>query len=333
MTTAPERETAAEHAAPPPDPAAGDSIGVDIGGTSTRVVVFGPHGDVHRRSVTPTPVGPDALVGHLVRELDGAVAAAFAPTGAGPVSIGVGIPGSVVGGTVAMAINLGIDHPVDLADLLATRYGVPVRVENDVNAAALGVHAHLGHAAPASLTYLSIGTGLAAGTVVDGRLVRGVTGAAGEIGHIALPGREEVCRCGQTGCLEAIVSGRAMIERMDATGLGGTVVDLWDAADASDVTARAIRDDVVATLAWACRMTGMLLDVERIVLGGGVGVALGDRLAHAVADSLRAIEAHSTLLGTMGHSARVTTAPADTELGALGADRSARRAATPGAAP
>ena len=92
---------------------------------------------------------------------------------------------------------------------LEARLGVPVAVENDVNVATLGAVALSGIR---DLVYLSIGTGLAAGLVLDGTLRRGATGAAGEIGHVPIDPLGAVCQCGQRGCLETVASGRALAE-------------------------------------------------------------------------------------------------------------------------
>ena len=111
-------------------------------------------------------------------------------------------------GAVKHAVNLGVDGDwLPLGDLLADGSGVPVVVENDVNAATLGAAALSG---ADDLVYLSIGTGLAAGLVLDGRLRRGEHGAAGEIGHVPVDPTGVLCQCGQRGCLETIASGSAL---------------------------------------------------------------------------------------------------------------------------
>ena len=125
------------------------------------------------------------------------------------------MPGRVdaVHGVVSAAVNLGITEPVPMAGIIGARLGVPVHVENDVNAAALGTFAHLGLAPAASLAYVNVGTGIAAGFVLGGRLWRGATGGAGEIGHVPMRPDGPPCRCGQLGCAEAVGSGRAVGRR------------------------------------------------------------------------------------------------------------------------
>jgi glucokinase len=298
------------------------TVGVDVGGTSTRIVVFSDLGEQIEAHTSATPLGGSALLAHLG---DG-IADSVSVDSRRLTSVGVGIPGGVgADGTVSMALNIGIEQPLSLGSLLESRLGVPVRVENDVNAAALGAHVRLGCDVGSSLAYLSIGTGLAAGFVIGGEIARGSRGAAGEIGHIPLPHGDQRCQCGQIGCVETVASGRALITRMRAAGIDGRADDLWSAADAGEQAAIAIRDDAVAALAWCCQLMLLMLDVDRIVIGGGVGVGLGQRLIDPIALALAEREQQSPFLASVGISQRLIASPTGIEVGALGADRSARR--------
>lgn len=299
------------------------SIGVDVGGTTTRIVAFGAAGEVLGESVSPTPQGAEAVIAAIVAGV------AQVADGAGPVRhVGVGIPGQVVGdGSVALALNVGITTPVPLGDRLGAALGVPVVVENDVNAAALATLAALDDGN--SLTYVSIGTGFAVGSIVDGVIVRGATGVAGEIGHVPIPGETVPCVCGQRGCIEALLSGRALSEAGAALGLGSadvapTVVDVWDAADAGRSGAVALRTRTVEALTWVCQVSVLMLDAGHVVFGGGVS-ELGERLLAPVRAALQEREAQSPWLAAVGPSRRLRRAPTDGHLGAIGADLSARQ--------
>jgi predicted NBD/HSP70 family sugar kinase len=299
------------------------TVGVDVGGTSTRVVVFGRAGEQLDSVTSATAIGGAALLD----QLESAISASVERAGGLLTRVGVGIPGGVDGdGSVSMALNIGIEQPMGLGPMLASRLGVPVHIENDVNAAALGAHVTLGAEADTSLAYLSIGTGFAAGFVIGGDIARGSLGAAGEIGHIPLPGGDAPCVCGQVGCIETVASGRALISRMRAVGLEGQADELWTAADAGHEAAIAIRGDAITALAWCCQVVLLMLDVERIVVGGGVGIELGRRLIDPITEALSERERRSSFLASFGLSRRVTTSPTGIEVGALGADRSARRA-------
>src|SRR6185312_5125928 len=162
-------------------------VGLDIGGTKVHAVAVDANGAIVHELRLPTGLGADAVLGTAIT----AVCELARLAGVTPEefrSIGVGIPGSVdaEAGRVAHAVNLALEG-LDLGPLLAERFGVPVRVENDVNAAALGAWSLLDTAGEAvgarSMAYLNLGTGLAAGVVIDGALWRGSRGTAGEVGH------------------------------------------------------------------------------------------------------------------------------------------------------
>jgi predicted NBD/HSP70 family sugar kinase len=114
--------------------------------------------------------------------------------------------------------------------------------------------------------------------------------------------------------------------RMGAAGIDGRADDLWSAADAGHAAAIAIRDDAVAALAWCCQAMLLMLDVDQIVIGGGVGIGLGRRLIDPITAALAEREQQSPFLASIGLSQRLIASPSGIEVGALGADRSARRA-------
>ena len=303
-----------------------NTIGVDVGGTTTRIVTYsGPGAELAVRRA-PTPKGAAAIVDLLCEQI---MTITMATTGEGPsgaalASIGVGIPGVVHAGCVDMALNIGVGEPFPLAKVLADRLDAPVVVENDVNAAALGAHHVLAADRDVSLAFLNIGTGFAAGVVANGEVLRGVSGTAGEIGHIAVPGWTTPCGCGQVGCFETVVSGRAIQAGMRECGLDGGVRELWQYAAAGSDHARRLRDSLVDGLAGACQLVTLLLDVDSIVIGGGVGAALGDELIDPLRTTLRDRARESPLLAGLDIAARVSRLPAGVEVGALGADLAAR---------
>jgi predicted NBD/HSP70 family sugar kinase len=267
-------------------------VGVDIGGTRIRAVSFDDGlAPVLSRSAR-TPRGEAAIADVVVRLVGEVVGEGVG----GLARVAVGIPGhvDVRRGVVAAAVNLGITEPVPLAALLSARLGVPVHVENDVNAAALGLFAHLGLERSASLAYVNVGTGIAAGFVLAGRLWRGVTGSAGEIGHVPMRPGGPLCPCGQTGCAEAIGSGRAVAD--DAARL----------------------DDVIGVTAWTVQLCVMTLDVDVVAVGGGMTNS-GDAFRRALTDELSARAAASTMLTSLGLLHRLVLAPMGVPFGSLGA--------------
>lgn len=279
-------------AADPSGGARAARIGVDVGGTSTRAVAFDASFEALAIESAPTPRGAGAIA-----ELVGAlVAAVRRAAGAPPAEFAVCMPGRVDAGTgeVAAAVNLGIDAPVAMGALFAAVLGDAVHLENDVNAAALGASHRMGLGPASSLAYVNVGTGIAAGFVLGGRMWRGAGGGAGEIGHIPMRGDAPPCPCGQTGCAEAIGSGRAV----------GT-----------DPTRR---DDVLAAVAWTVQLCALTLDVDHVVIGGGL-TEEGQPFLDALCRRLDAMEAASPLLRSARLRGRVGLAPAGSPLGALGA--------------
>jgi predicted NBD/HSP70 family sugar kinase len=298
------------------------SVGVDVGGTSTRVGIVDPSGGIVDLATSATPVGPDAIANHLATE----IAAALRRAPGTVATVGVGIPGRVDGtrGVLAMAVNLGITRPVALGTLLEGELGVQVTLGNDVDLAALGAHRHLaavhGEEVGQSLTYLSIGTGLAIGLVLGGHVHHGHHGA-GEIGHVPMPGLDQSCPCGQVGCPETVASGSAMMRawgRPDAD-----VVALWDAADNSDERAEAVRRRAVEAIVWTLQCTSMVFDPDTIVIGGGVS-RLGGRLLHSLTTTLDVRGRQSPFVASYRIAERLRIAPEDAQFGVIGAALVAR---------
>lgn len=294
------------------------SVGLDIGGTKTLGVAVDEGGGIVAEVRRPTEPGPDGVI----RTAASVVAELRAAAGAqGAVPVGVGIPGLVDAerGIVRHAVNLGVTgDSLPLRDLLAARLGTAVAVENDANAATLGAVAQTGHD---DLVYLSIGTGLAAGLAVDGRLRRGVHGAAGEVGHLPVDPQGVACACGQVGCLETVASGSALAA---AWPIEPTVSEphpaqaLFAAAAAGDPKAVVVRDRFAAGVAAAVRVLCLTVDPDAVVLGGGVA-HLGDPLRTAVAAALRDQATQAPFLAALDLAGRLRVLPADVPVAALGA--------------
>jgi predicted NBD/HSP70 family sugar kinase len=235
-------------------------------------------------------------------------------------AVGVGVPGLVdrAAGTVRHAVNLGLDDtPVPLGEHLRSLAHAPVVVDNDVNLAAVGAAVALG--CRGDLAYLSVGTGLAAGLVLDGRPRRGAHGAAGEIGHLPVDPQGPLCECGQRGCLEVLASGTAIAARWTAAdGDLSATSALLAAAAGGDPGAVAVLDDVAGHLAGAVALLAQTVDPEVIVLGGGVAEA-GPGLLEAVRRALRSRAARSPVLAAIDLANRVALVPDGVHAGALGA--------------
>jgi predicted NBD/HSP70 family sugar kinase len=291
--------------------------GIDIGGTKTDGVVLADDGSLAHRLRLPTGFGSEVVLDTALSAVLGlADLARVDPRGFS--SIGVGIPGTVdsVSGRVSHAVNLGFDD-LDLGGRLANRLGRDVRIENDVNAAALGAFHLLGLPGSSSMAYLNLGTGLAAGLVLRGSLWRGARGAAGEIGHIPIDPAGEECPCGQRGCLETVASGSA-VARMWPTPDGSPVTALFAAAESGDPAAVPVARRLVENIAAAVRLLVLTADVETVVVGGGLS-ALGPRLIAEVRDVLGGWGSRSPFLASLGLGDRVQLVPPGAPAAAIGA--------------
>jgi glucokinase len=295
-------------------------LGIDIGGTKTAALAVGADGELSEQVRLSTGFGPAAVVAtalHAVERMSllaGIEASAFS-------SIGVGIPGAVDSrtGRVAHAVNLGLEG-LDLGPRLADRLGVDVRVENDVKAAAVGAHHLLGAGggiAPDSMAYLNLGTGLAAGILQDGRLLRGGHGMAAEVGHIPIDPAGPLCSCGQRGCIETFASGSA-IARMWPTDDPLPARALFAAAHAGDVRAIAARETFLTGVAAAIRVLVLTADVDVVVIGGGLA-GLGDALVEGTQRILNGWAEDSAFIASLELSRRVQVVPLGLPAAAIGA--------------
>ena len=263
-------------------------IGVDFGGTKIEAAALAPDGQIVARLRTPTPASYAAALA-AVRDL---VERIEAQTGE-RATVGVGAPGSVSPRTGVMrnanAVYLnGRPFREDLSKALER----PVRLANDANCLALSEAAD-GAAAGAHVTFaIILGTGCGGGLVVDGRLVEGGDGVAGEWGHMPLPWPEPEespgpqCWCGQKGCLETWVSGTGL--RRDFKARTGRELDgpeIVAAALAGEPEAAAAFDRLVDRLGRAMAVIGNIVDPDVFVLGGGLSnvEALYERLPGVIA--------------------------------------------------
>ena len=301
--------------------------GIDLGGTKIQAVVVDENHEVigSARHPTPTSGGPEAVAREIETTLRDAAAAADVEP-AKLVGIGVGSPGTIEGGEVTSARNLpDWEGTFPLAATLKDALGPEVQVGNDVQVAT-DSEFHLGAGQPYdSLLGVFWGTGVGGGLILDGRPWTG-RGGAGEIGHMVVEIDGARCTCGRRGCMEAY-AGRAAME-IHARRLHedkGHKTDLfklmrerdrerltsgiWSRAlERHDKLATEIIDRAVGALGAGIASAVNLLDVEAVIIGGGLGVRLGDPYAkrivevmqpHLFADT-RPPQVHVAALGDLG---------------------------------
>jgi predicted NBD/HSP70 family sugar kinase len=298
-------------------PSARVVLAVDLGATHARLAVTDLASAVLAETEEPLPIsaGPGIVLDWVVEH----GLALLATAGRDPadlVSVGVGLPGPVehsTGRPTNPPIMPAWDD-VDVRGILSARLGAEVLVDNDVNLMALGEH-RTAWPDVDDMLFVKVATGIGSGIISDGRLRRGAQGAAGDIGHIAVPGAADVpCRCGNLGCLEAVASGRALAEALSAQGLpardGADVVALVRAGDLA--AGRAVRQagrEIGAVLA-ACVS---LLNPSLVVIGGVVAEA-GE---HLIAGIREVVYQRSLPLATQ--HLRIVMSQARSQVGILGA--------------
>lgn len=237
----------------------GLAVGVDLGGTKIAAGVVDDAGKVVAHARRDTPEGPDAAVdaiAELIGELD-----------AGGLPMGVGVAGFVdaTRRRVLFAPNLGWAE-VPFAETVAARLDGPVVLENDANAAAWAESRFGAGAGVRDMVLVTVGTGIGGGIVLDGALVRGGFGIAGEFGHLALVADGRPCPCGQVGCWEQYASGGALSRAARDRG----VDDVAAALDEGNPTALDLLAEVGMWLGAGLAAVAAVLDPAVIVVGGGV---------------------------------------------------------------
>jgi glucokinase len=301
-------------------------IGVDLGGTKIfAVLAKGDEVAAEAKRKTPTQGGPLAVVDAIVE-----VIAELGGTG-GIDAVGVGAPGAVdvATGYVRQAPNLpGWHDPFGLGEALSDALdGITVAVDNDVNVGTLAEFRQGAGKGATDMLGVFCGTGVGGGLVLDGEIRRGPNGFAGELGHTIVHRDGRRCGCGGRGHLEAY-AGRAAMEKrareLEAQGRDTALVELAPskrmtsgvfakALAASDGLAIELLDEAVAALGLAVASTVTLLDLELVVIGGGLADRLGPTFVGRIEQAAR------SQLFSESSTLRVVPAELGDQGGAIGA--------------
>ena len=256
------------------NPAGATFLGAELGNDHITVVALSLDGRELMRLREPIESNPD--VDAVVTRLAGLARRAIRKAGAAAATVqglGVSVPGMLdQDGTVFWLPQLGW-RDVDLKGMLEKALGIPVRLDNDANAAALA-ELYFGEAADgADLLYLMLDLGIGCGLIADRSLYRGAGGRAGEIGHIRLDPSGPQCWCGGVGCFEA-VAGKAALLRYDrdAGGTASSADEVLEHAAAHDAAARAAVGRWMYWLGRGVASAIYLLDARRVILGGSLAV-------------------------------------------------------------
>jgi glucokinase len=279
---------------------AGCVIGVDLGGTKLLAGVVDEDLNVHHRAQRRAR-GADE--GEVLDTIVGAVREMLDASDVPIRGVGFGIPSLVdpVSGTAMSTVHLPL-RGVPFRDVMAERLGVPVWVDNDANVALLAEHRAGAARGAADAVMLTLGTGIGGAIIAGGRLVRGANGGAGEFGHTTVDPAGVRCDCGNIGCLETIVSGRALgreaaraaVEAPDSrlgrareAGREITGMLATELAHDGDPVARSVVRAMGELLGVGIANAVNVLNPSVVVIGGGV-VAAGDLLLEPARDVVRA---------------------------------------------
>ncbi len=288
-------------------------LGLDVGGSSIKIVAVDPDGTVLRHDrleIDPRRHPAEAAERVAARVADLA-----------PATIGIGSAGTIdaAAGVVLESPNLPGWSGVAVRDLFSTSLGRPLAIDNDANCAAIGEHWLGAGRGARSVVVVTLGTGIGGGIVLEDRIWRGASGTAGEIGHVPiLADGGPPCPCGSRGCLETLASATAIVrlagERLAAGEASRirpgafTAQDVAAAARAGDDLARRVMESAGRHLGIGLAVLVNLVNPERVVLVGGLAGAwdlLEDSTRRALSRAAfrRPVAAVSVVLGTLGELA------------------------------
>ncbi len=276
-------------------------VGIDLGGTNIAAGVVDDEGKILTSSSRPTNAvrGADAIAKDMA-ELAIEVIKDAGLTEADIKAIGVGSPGSVVNSTGVIAYSNNIDmvnYP--LAEKIRSYIDLPINLENDANAAAYGEYAINGKGTEC-FVFITLGTGVGGGVIIDGKLFRGFNGTGAELGHSVIVTDGEQCSCGRKGCWEAYASVTALIRQTKAAidknpdSLMCKMVQeegkvsgrtAFDAAKKGDAAAQAVVDQYIRYVAEGIVNMVNTFQPTKLVIGGGISKE-GDYLLNPIKEFL-----------------------------------------------
>ncbi len=256
------------------------AIGVDVGGTAIKFGICSGEGDLLSEDEVSTPAKApkEEILGKLEEIINKTVKTAKSRNL--PISaIGIGTPGSVdlargylKGGTP----NFANWKDVAISDYLEKRVSTPVFADNDANLMAFGEFAFGAGKNSKNAVFVTLGTGIGGGVIIDGEIYRGTYYAGAEIGHMSIDYKGRKCRCGGTGCWEQYASATAMVREYKSANPGNPVSntkELFERYESGEAEAKAVLERVVEYLGAGTANIINIFNPEIIVIGGGVSQA------------------------------------------------------------
>lgn len=204
-------------------------VGVDVGGSKINSILADPKGNIKAKDLRDTRAkrGPDAVIERIIESIRQVT------SGNTVEGIGVGAAGAcdTVNGVITSSPNLPEWENIPLRDIIQREFDCPVYLQNDATLAALGEHRFGGGKGVDHLVYVSVGTGIGGGIIINGQLYCGASGSAGEFGHMTIDINGPSCPCGNTGCWETLASGTALAQEAVKRIKGGQKTNILKFAD------------------------------------------------------------------------------------------------------
>lgn len=307
-------------------------LGIDLGGTTTKFAIMKPQGEIQQRWSIQTDVLNDGnnIIPNIIDSINHHLQL-YQMSSKQFQGIGIGTPGSVdyQTGTVDSAFNLNWDRPMALKEQIELHTNIPVQVENDANVAALGERWLGAGKNSDNVAFVTLGTGVGGGIIINGQIIHGQGGSAGEIGHMTINPQGYRCTCGKKGCLETVASATGIVHvaRDYAQEYAGdselkasldngddlTAKDVFDLAKQNDPLALKVTSAVCDQLGLALSIVAVTINPQYIIIGGGVSNA-GDFLLQRVQESY-----NRYVFSSVKKTTTLTLATLGIEAGVIGA--------------
>lgn len=301
-------------------------VGIDLGGTKISGILVNLQGDIIAKNTVPTyaEAGEQAILQKIIDVIATVIAESKVAKEA-IVAIGLGAPGSLnlKTGTIISAANLPFNN-FNIVKPLMEEFHIPVHIDNDANVAAVGEYLFGAGKGSEHMVFITVSTGIGGGAILNGKIYRGSTCNALEVGHATVQPDGPYCNCGNYGCAEVLASGTAIgkaaqaaISKGKITSLSNyekpTAYEVFKEADQGDRVALNIRNKALTYLGICVASTIMAFDPERVIIGGGVaqaGPIVFERIDEVVKE--RCIK-------VMSENTKVLPAALGTDAGVVGA--------------
>lgn len=247
------------------------TIGIDVGGTNIKIGIFENNELIKKYSIKTNIESSNSVIKQLIDELN------CIRNKYDFIKVGLGIPGPVVDGVVLGAQNINWFEKIELQKILENEFGgVIVEVYNDANAAALGEFRFGSAKEYSSIVFMTLGTGIGGGIILNNKLIEGATGSCGEIGHLCVESNNKrSCTCGLSGCFEQYASATGITKTgEEIIGKKLECKEIFEMALKGDLKAKEVIEKTIDYLTTGLAIICNTVNPEAVIIGGGVSAGL-----------------------------------------------------------